>query len=106
MNGNPLYHGIALAVGTLLVLPLALAVLNGWTPRGLRGRRLAVRPYAWAFLWLYGVMPLNAVPRMIDAPSGVVTACTGLGFGFVVVAAVCFLCAERTSHPVNSRAKS
>ncbi|MCX4776931.1 hypothetical protein [Streptomyces sp. NBC_01264] len=106
MNGNPLYHGIALAVGTLLVLPLALAVLGGWTPRGLRGRRLAVRPYAWAFLCLYAVMPLNAVPRMIDAPSGVVMACTGLGFGFVVAAAVCFLRAERTPRCVDSRAKS
>ncbi|MCX5274926.1 hypothetical protein [Streptomyces virginiae] len=106
MNGNPLYHGIALAVGTLLVLPLALAVLSGWTPRGLRGRRLAVRPYAWALLCLYAVMPLNAVPRMIDAPSGVVMACTGLGFGFVVAAAACFLRAEQTSRSVNSRAKS
>ncbi|MCY0955276.1 hypothetical protein [Streptomyces sp. H27-S2] len=105
MNGNPLYHGIALAVGTLLVLPLALAVLNGWTPRGLRGRRLAVRPYAWALLCLYAVMPLNAVPRMIDAPSGVVMACTGLGFGFVLAAVVCFLRAELTSHRVNTRAK-
>ncbi|MET9883275.1 hypothetical protein ABZZ20_08960 [Streptomyces sp. NPDC006430] len=106
MNGNPLYHGIALAVGTLLVLPLALAVLNGWTPRGLRERRMAVRPYAWALLCLYAVMPLNAVPRMVDAPSGVVMACTGLGFGFVVVAAMCFLRAERASRRVNSRAKS
>ncbi|MFD3701362.1 hypothetical protein ACFWUZ_35565 [Streptomyces sp. NPDC058646] len=106
MNGNPLYHGMALAVGTLLVLPLALAVLNGWTPRGLRGRRLAVRPYAWALLCLYAVMPLNAVPRMMDAPSGVVTACMGIGIGFVVVAATCFLRAEWTSRRVNSRAKS
>ncbi|MCY0949075.1 hypothetical protein [Streptomyces sp. H27-S2] len=105
MNGNSLYHGIALAVGTLLVLPLALVVLNGWTPRGLRGRRLAVRPYAWAFLCLYAVMPLNAVPRMIDAPLGVVMACTGLGFGSVVVAAGCFLRAERASRCANSRAK-
>ncbi|WP_328738784.1 hypothetical protein OHA91_06095 [Streptomyces erythrochromogenes] len=106
MNGDPLYHGIALAAGTLLVLPLALAVLNGWTPRGLRGPRPAVRPYAWALLSLYAVMPLNAVPRMIDAPSGVVMACTGLGFGFVVVAATCFLHAERASRRVNPRAES
>lgn len=88
------------------MLPLALAVLNGWTPRGLRGRRLSVRPYAWAFLCLYAVMPLNAVPRMIDAPSGAVMACTGLGFGFVVAAAMCFLRAERTSRRMNSRATS
>lgn len=81
-------------------------MLSGWTPRGLRGRRLAVRPYAWALLCLYAVMPLNAVPRMIDAPSGVVMACTGLGFGFVVAAAACFLRAEQTSRSVNSRAKS
>ncbi|WP_143568882.1 MULTISPECIES: hypothetical protein [Streptomyces] len=106
MNGNPLYHGIALAVGTLLVLPLPLAMLKGWTPRGLRGRRPAVRPYAAAFLCLYAVMPLNAVPRMIDAPSGAVTACTGLGFGFVAAAAMCFLRAERTSRRTDSRAES
>ncbi|MFF5701029.1 hypothetical protein ACFY7H_00705 [Streptomyces sp. NPDC012794] len=102
MNGNPLYHGIGLAVGTLLVLPLAVAVLNGWTPRGLRGRRLARRPYAWALLCVYGVMPLNAVPRMLDAPSGVVTACTGLGFAFIVAAAACFFRAERVSRRFRS----
>ncbi|MEU9379321.1 hypothetical protein AB0D94_36975 [Streptomyces sp. NPDC048255] len=102
MNGNPLYHGIALVVGTLLVLPLALAMLNGWTPRGLRGRRLAIRPYAWALLCLYGLMPLNAVPRMLDAPSDVVTACTGLGFAFLVAAGACFLRAERASRRPHS----
>ncbi|MCX5613405.1 MULTISPECIES: hypothetical protein [unclassified Streptomyces] len=52
MNGNPTYHAIALAAGTLLVLPVPLAILTGWTPRGLRGRRLAARPYAWAVLCL------------------------------------------------------
>ncbi len=62
--------------------------------------------YAWALLSLYAVMPLNAVPRMIDAPSGVVMACTGLDFGFVVVAATCFLHAERTYRRVNPRAES
>lgn len=103
MNGNPLYHGIALAVGTLLVLPLALAVLNGWTPRGLRGRRLAVRPYGWALLCLYALMPLNAVPRMLDAPSGVVTACTGLGIVLALAATACFLRAEWTSRRADSR---
>ncbi|MGW0393410.1 hypothetical protein ACWDYJ_21425 [Streptomyces sp. NPDC003042] len=105
MNGNPLYHGIALAVGTLLVLPFPLAMLNGWTPRGFRGRRLAMRPYAWAVLCVYALMPLNAVPRMLDAPSGVVTVCTGLGFAFIVAAGACFLRAEWTSRRTNSRAE-
>lgn len=105
MNGNPLHHGITLAAGTLLVLPLALAVLNGWTPHGLRGLRLAMRPYAWALLFVYALMPLNAVPHMLDAPSDVVTACTGLGFALIVAAAACFLRAEWTSRRTNSRAE-
>ncbi|MFJ6050512.1 hypothetical protein [Streptomyces sp. NPDC092307] len=100
MNGNPIYHAIALAAGTLLVLPLPLALLAGWTPRGLRGRQLAARPYAWAVLCLYTLMPLNAVPRMIDASADTVMACTVFGFGLIAAAVGCFIQAERTARRV------
>ncbi|WP_371591710.1 hypothetical protein [Streptomyces virginiae] len=98
MNSNPTYHTIALAAGTLLVLPVPLAILAGWTPRGLRGRRLAALPYAWAVLCLYTLMPLNAVPRMLDASADTVMACTVLGFVFIAAAVGCFIQAERTAR--------
>ncbi|MCC0100751.1 hypothetical protein K7B10_39585 [Streptomyces flavotricini] len=98
MNGNPTYHAIALAAGTLLVLPAPLAILTGWTPRGLRGRQLAARPYAWAVLCLYTLMPLNALPRMLDASAETVMACTVLGFVFIAAAVGCFIQAERTAR--------
>ncbi|PWK63102.1 hypothetical protein BCL76_12346 [Streptomyces sp. CG 926] len=98
MNGNPIYHAIALAAGTLLVLPLPLALLAGWTPRGLRGRQLAARPYAWAVLCLYALMPLNAVPRMLDASADTVMACTVFGFCLIAAAVGCFIQAERTAR--------
>ncbi|MEV0991849.1 hypothetical protein [Streptomyces sp. NPDC049949] len=103
MNGNPTFHAIALAAGTLLVLPVFVAILTGWTPRGLRGRRPAARPYAWAILFLYTLMPLNAVPRMLDAASDVVTVCTGLGFIPVTAALVCFIQAERAARRADSK---
>ncbi|WP_329438775.1 hypothetical protein OG906_34205 [Streptomyces sp. NBC_01426] len=98
MNGNPIYHAIALAAGTLLVLPLPLAVLAGWTPRGLRGRRLAARPHAWAVLCFYTLMPLNAVPRMLDASADTVMACMVLGFVCIAAAVGCFIQAECTAR--------
>ncbi|MFI5671933.1 hypothetical protein [Streptomyces sp. NPDC051704] len=103
MNGNPTYHAIVLAAGTLLVLPVSVAILTGWTPRGLRGRRPAARPYAWAILCLYTLMPLNAVPRMLDAASSVATVCTGLGFIPVAAALVCFIQAERATRRADSK---
>ncbi|MFG2875690.1 hypothetical protein ACGFYU_11905 [Streptomyces sp. NPDC048337] len=33
MNGNAAHHAIALAAATLLLLPLPVLVLAGWTPR-------------------------------------------------------------------------
>ncbi|MCY0941431.1 hypothetical protein [Streptomyces antarcticus] len=104
MNGNPTYHAIALVAGTLLVLPLAVAVLAGWTPRGLQGRRPAARPYAWALLCLYALMPLNAVPRMMDAAPGVVTACTASGFGLIGAACSFFVRAGLLHRRTNRTA--
>ncbi|MFG2416976.1 hypothetical protein [Streptomyces goshikiensis] len=103
MNGNPTYHAIALAAGTLLVLPAFVTILTDWTPRGLRGQRHATRPYAWAILFLYTLMPLNAVPRILDAASDVVIVCTGLAFIPVTVALVCFIQAERATRRADSK---
>ncbi|MFJ6484575.1 hypothetical protein ACIQK6_31275 [Streptomyces sp. NPDC091682] len=103
MNGNPTYHAIALAAGTLLALPIPVAILTGWTPRGLRGRRPAARPYAWAVLALYTLMPLNAVPRMLDASADAVMACTVLGFVLIAAAVGCFIQAERTARRAGTK---
>ncbi|MCX4806926.1 MULTISPECIES: hypothetical protein [Streptomyces] len=95
MNGNPAYHAIALAAVVLLVLPVFVAILVGWTPRGLRGRRPAARPYAWALLCLYTLMPLNAVPRVLVY--------TGLGFVPVTAALICFIQAGRATRQTDSQ---
>ncbi|MEV6954561.1 hypothetical protein [Streptomyces sp. NPDC051183] len=81
MNGNPAYHALALAAATLLILPVPVAMLAGWTPPRLPSRA-AVRPYAYALLCLYALAPLNAIPRMVGAPAQVVTACTAAGLAF------------------------
>ncbi|MCY0933142.1 hypothetical protein [Streptomyces sp. H34-S4] len=95
MNGNPIYQALALAAATVLLLPVAVAMLAGWTPSRLRDWAVA-RPYAYALLCIYALAPLNAVPRMLDASTAVVMACGLLGIGFVVAAAVLLIRAGRT----------
>ncbi|MFK0222312.1 hypothetical protein ACIQWN_29485 [Streptomyces vinaceus] len=90
MNGNPVYHAIALAAATLFLLPLPVLILGGWTP-GRFPSRAAARSYAYALLCLYALAPLNAVPRMLDASAGVVTACTAAGLAFSGAAVVCLV---------------
>ncbi|MFB7148497.1 hypothetical protein [Streptomyces virginiae] len=85
MDGNPAYHAVALAAATLLMLPPAVAMLAGWTPPKLASRA-AVVPYAWALVCLYANAPLNAVPRMLGAAPGVVTACMAAGLAFSAAA--------------------
>lgn len=101
MNGNPAYHAVALATATVLLLPLPLAILAGWRLPRLPSRALAV-PYAWALLCLYALAPLNAVPRMLDAPTSVVTACTAAALAFSAAAVACLIRAVWVSREVWS----
>lgn len=86
MHGNPIYHALALAAATLLILPLPVAILAGWTPSTLPSRSSAVA-YAWALVCLYAMAPLNTIPRMAGASMPVVTGCTVAGVAFSAIAA-------------------
>ncbi|MEU4492932.1 hypothetical protein AB0F96_05590 [Streptomyces sp. NPDC023998] len=109
MNGNPLYHWIALTVSTALMLPVPAAMLAGWTPPWMRKRQAGIRLRAYGFLCCYALMLLNAIPRIADASYETVMACMSAGFGCIAAAAVLFLLAERkdsrarTGGPVASR---
>ncbi|MFD4586194.1 hypothetical protein ACFWOY_20775 [Streptomyces sp. NPDC058423] len=95
MNGNPLYHWMALAVSTALMLPVPVAVLAGWPPPWMRKRQAGMRLRAYGFLCCYALMLLNGTPRIADASYETVMACMSVGFGFGIAAAVLFLLAER-----------
>ncbi|GAB2799229.1 hypothetical protein GCM10027073_33960 [Streptomyces chlorus] len=95
MNGNPLYHWIALAVSTALTLPLPVAILAGWTPPWMRKRQAGMRLRAYGLLCIYALMLVNGLPRIADASIETVMAFMNVGFGFIAAAAVLFLLAER-----------
>lgn len=95
MNGNPLYHGVALAVSTALILPLPLALLAGWKPRFVRDRPSGMRLRAHGSLCLYAAVLVNGVPRIADAPAEAVAVCGNVGFGFAAAAVVLFLLPAR-----------
>ncbi|WP_351237684.1 hypothetical protein [Streptomyces sp. NPDC002133] len=109
MNGNPLYHLIALAVSTALVLPVPVAMLAGWTPPWLRKRQAGMRLRAYGVLCIYALILVNSIPRIADASLETVMACMNVGLGFIAAAAVLFLLAERkdsgaqTAGPVEPR---
>ncbi|MEU6497856.1 hypothetical protein ABZ890_47330 [Streptomyces sp. NPDC046984] len=94
-NGNPLYHWSALAVTTTLMLPMAVAILAGWTPTWLRRRQGGMRLRAYGILCIYALTLLNGIPRIADASFETVMACTSVGLGFAAAAAVLFLLAAR-----------
>ncbi|MFJ8719603.1 hypothetical protein ACIRD9_41760 [Streptomyces violaceus] len=102
MNGNPLYHWIALTVSTALMLPVLAAMLAGWTPPWMRKRQAGIRLRAYGFLCCYVLMLLNAIPRIADASYETVMACMSVGFGCIAAAAVLFLLTERK----DSRART
>ncbi|KAB1149988.1 hypothetical protein F7R91_03965 [Streptomyces luteolifulvus] len=91
MHGNPLYHWIALAVASALMLPLAIALLRGWVPPWTRGRTGGLRLRAYGILCLYGGTLANGVPRLAKASFDVVMAAMLFGIGFYGLAAVLFL---------------
>ncbi|MGI5447914.1 hypothetical protein ACQEVM_19555 [Streptomyces sp. CA-243310] len=95
MNGNPTYHAVALGIATLVCLPLVVAVLRGRRVPWVRRRALAPRPYAWGVLCFYAVAPVNALPRILDAPQDLVLACTAAGVVCVMAGAAFMLRAER-----------
>ncbi|MFG2973877.1 hypothetical protein ACGFYY_12825 [Streptomyces sp. NPDC048331] len=100
MNGNPVYQALALAFATVLILPMAVAMLAGWTPPRL-SVRAAVHPYACAVLCIYAPAPLNAIPRMLDASACVVTACGLVALACVVAAVILLIRAERAVRPAS-----
>ncbi|WP_406727808.1 hypothetical protein WJ438_28840 [Streptomyces sp. GD-15H] len=109
MNGNPLYHWMALAVSTALALPVPVAILAGWTPPWMRERQAGMRLRAYGLLCIYAFMLANGVPRVADASFETVMACMNVGLGFIAAAAVLLLLAARrdsrarTAGPVEPR---
>lgn len=78
MNGKPGVPRHRSRGGDPAPASLPVAIFAGWTPPKLPSRAAAL-PYAWALLCLYGLAPINAVPRMLDASADVVMACTAAG---------------------------
>ncbi|MBM7087075.1 hypothetical protein G3I31_33680 [Streptomyces sp. SID9913] len=104
MNGNPLYHWVALAVNTVLMLPFSVAVLTGWTPSWVPLRKRAgMRLRAYGILCFYGVVLVNGLPRIADASLDTVMNWMNVGFGFIAAACVLFLLAERKDAGHRSR---
>ncbi|MFD8690847.1 hypothetical protein [Streptomyces sp. NPDC059651] len=95
MNGNPLYYWIVLSVCTVLILPIAVSVLAGWTPPWTRHRQAGTRLRAYGTMCIYALMLVNVIPRIADASFGTVMAFTNAGFGFTAAAAVLFLLSAR-----------
>lgn len=95
VNGNPLYHWIALAVSTALMVPLPVAILAGWIPPWLRERQAGMRLRAYGILCIYALMLVNGIPRVADASFETVMAWMYVGFGFTAAAAVLFLLSAR-----------
>ncbi|MEL5960025.1 hypothetical protein AADR41_35610 [Streptomyces sp. CLV115] len=95
VNGNPLYHWMALAASTALMLPVPVAILAGWTPSWMRRRQAGMRLRAYGVLCIYALMLFNGIPRIADASFETVMVCTNAGVGFAAGAAVLFLLSAR-----------
>ncbi|WP_371576007.1 hypothetical protein [Streptomyces sp. NBC_01314] len=91
MHGNPLYHWIALAISSVLILVPAIAILSGWVPPWMRRHTGGLRPRAYGLLCLYGGMLANGVPRLANASYDVVMVSAAFGIGSFVSAGVLFL---------------
>ncbi|WP_432073455.1 hypothetical protein [Streptomyces wuyuanensis] len=95
VNGNPLYHWTALAVSTVVVLPVPVAILAGWTPSWMRERQAGMRLRAYGVLCIYALLLLNGVPRIADASIETVMACMSVGFVCIAASGVLFVLAGR-----------
>ncbi|WP_149830420.1 hypothetical protein [Streptomyces tailanensis] len=82
-----IWHWIGLAVFSLTLLPAGPALLTERIPRRLHARLAPTRPRGWALLALWAAAPLNAVPRLVDAPPAITLAATATAG--VVAAAGC-----------------
>lgn len=93
MHGNPLYHWIALAVSSVLLLPLAIAMLSGWVPPWMRERSGGLRLRAYGLLSLYGAALANGLPRLVNASHDTITSGLAFGIGFSALAGLLFVLA-------------
>ncbi|MDX2406454.1 hypothetical protein NJO91_25455 [Streptomyces microflavus] len=91
MNGDLLYHWIGLAVSTVLMVPVPVAILAGWTPPWMRKRLAGMRLRAYGVLCIYAHVLVNSVPRIADASFETVMVCMNVGLGFTVACPVLFL---------------
>jgi hypothetical protein len=76
-----IWQWIGLAVFSLTLLPIGLAMAAGRVPARLRARFAPVRVHGWAILAIYTAAPLNAIPRLAGASpelSLVLTAAAGI----------------------------
>lgn len=93
MHGNPLYHWIALAISSALLLPLSAALLLGWVPPWLRKHTAGLRLRAFGLLSLYAATLVNGAPRLVGASYETVMVSMAFGIGFFAFAGVVFLLA-------------
>jgi len=70
------WHWTGLVFFSLTLFPAGLALVTGRIPRHLRYWLAPMRPRGWALLALYSVAPLNAIPRLADAPSLIILVAT------------------------------
>ncbi|WP_406206266.1 hypothetical protein OG331_40365 [Streptomyces sp. NBC_01017] len=96
MNGNPAIHWTGIAVSTVLVLPLSVAMLFGWAPRlvGERASMQGIRLWGVGMLLIYSTALINGFPRLADASQGVVMTATVAGGAVGVTGALLFLVAD------------
>lgn len=91
VNGDLLYHWIGLAVSTVVMVPVPVAILAGWTPPWMRKRLAGMRLRAYGVLCIYAHVLVNSVPRIADASFETVMVCMNVGLGFTIACAVLFL---------------
>lgn len=93
MHGNPLYQWIPLAIASVLLLPLSIAVLRGWVPPWMREQTGGLRPRAYGLLFLYAGILTNGVPRLANASYEVIMVGIAFGIGCFVFAGLLFVLA-------------